>query len=265
MGLKRHYGYAWNFPKIKLKNICLCTMGSKRLCIGVLVLFGCFCDAQWGYQSLDTNANHFGMPTYTQAPVVARQTFGKPAYTQAPVVTRPTFGKPAYTQAPVVTRPTFGKPAYTQAPVTARPTFGKPAYTQAPVTARPTFGKPAYTQAPVTARPTFGKPAYTQAPVTARPTFGGPKVPTIPVAAPTPNPIPAKVYCGESSVQIEVDMDLLGIGHVIQPSDITLGGCGPVAQDESTGMLLFETELHDCGSVLAVGSMRFMWVVLVCG
>ncbi|KAJ8337282.1 hypothetical protein SKAU_G00385020 [Synaphobranchus kaupii] len=46
-------------------------------------------------------------------------------------------------------------------------------------------------------------------------------------------------------------MDLLGIGHLIQPSDINLGGCGPVGQHGSE-VLLFETELHGCGSVLAM-------------
>ncbi|XP_061117845.1 zona pellucida sperm-binding protein 3-like [Conger conger] len=193
----------------------------------------------------------FSRPAYTQAPVVALPAFSKPAYTPAPVVARPTFSRPAYTPAPVVARPTFSRPAYTQAPVVALPAFSKPAYTPAPVVARPAFSRPAYTPAPVVARPTF-KPAYTPAPVTARPTLEGPTAPKIPVEAPTPNPIPAKVHCGESSVQVEVDMDLLGIGHVIQPSDITLGGCSPVAQDESAQVLLFETELHGCGSVLAM-------------
>ncbi|XP_061078082.1 uncharacterized protein LOC133111613 isoform X8 [Conger conger] len=205
----------------------------------------------------------FGEPPYTQPPVVAHPTFGKPPYTQPPVLAHPTFGKPSYTQppntqAPVVAYPTFGRPPYTQppntqAPVVAYPTFGKPPYTQppntqAPVVAYPTFGKPPYTQPPVAAHPTFGKPPYTQPPMT--PTFGGPKVPTIPVEAPTSKPNAVKVYCGESSVQMEVDMDLLGIGQLIQPSDITLGGCGPVEQKGSMPVLLFETELHGCGSIL---------------
>ncbi|KAJ8249100.1 hypothetical protein GJAV_G00231170 [Gymnothorax javanicus] len=51
---------------------------------------------------------------------------------------------------------------------------------------------------------------------------------------------------------MEVDMDLLGIGQLIQASDITLGGCGPVGQDGSNQVLVFETELHSCGSVLAM-------------
>ncbi|XP_035243668.1 zona pellucida sperm-binding protein 3-like isoform X1 [Anguilla anguilla] len=140
------------------------------------------------------------------------------------------------------------QPVGSQAPVTARPPLGRPWFTQAPVTPRPTFGGPGFTQAPVTPRPTFGGPGFTQAPVTPRPTLWGP---TVPVEPPTPKPDAVKAHCGESSVQLEVDMDLLGIGHLIQPSDITLGGCGPVGQDKSSLHLLFETELHGCGSVLA--------------
>ncbi|KAJ8249101.1 hypothetical protein GJAV_G00231180 [Gymnothorax javanicus] len=99
-------------------------------------------------------------------------------------------------------------------------------------------------------RPTVGKPV-TQ--VTARP--------TIPVEPPTPKPDAVKVYCGERSVQMEVDMDLLGTGQLIQPSDLTLGGCGPVGQDGSNQVLVFETELHSCGSVLAVSHICLMWMV----
>nr|BCD71176.1 egg envelope protein [Ophichthidae sp. und] len=193
-----------------------------------------------------------GRPGFTQAPVTPRPTIGRPGFTQAPVTPRPTIGRPGFTQAPVTPRPTIGRPGFTQAPVTPRPTIGRPGFTQGPVTPRPTIGRPGFTQGPVTPRPTIGRPGFTQGPVTPRPTIGEPKGSTIPVEPPTPNPDAVKVFCGESSVQMEVDMDLLGIGHLIQPSDITLGGCGPVEQKGSTPVLLFETELHGCGSVLAM-------------
>ncbi|XP_035248070.1 zona pellucida sperm-binding protein 3-like [Anguilla anguilla] len=141
------------------------------------------------------------------------------------------------------------KPVGSQAPITARPTFGRPWFTQGPAT-RPTIGRPGFTQGPAT-RPTIGRPGFTQGPAT-RPTLGGPKGSTIPAEPPTPKPDAVKAHCGESSVQLEVDMDLLGIGHLIQPTDITLGGCGHVDLDGSTQVLLFETELHSCGSVLAM-------------
>ncbi|XP_064191271.1 zona pellucida sperm-binding protein 3-like isoform X2 [Anguilla rostrata] len=192
----------------------------------------------------------FGGAGYTQAPVRPRPTFGGAGYTQAPVSPRPTFGGAGYTQAPVSPRPTFGGAGYTQAPVSPRPTFGGAGYTQAPVSPRPTFGGAGYTQAPVSPRPTFGGAGYTQAPVSPRPTFGGPKLPTTAVEYPTSKPDAVKVYCGESSVQLDVDMDFLGNNHLIQPSDITLGGCGPVGQDVSARVLFFATELHGCNSVL---------------
>ncbi|KAJ8415518.1 hypothetical protein AAFF_G00424980 [Aldrovandia affinis] len=47
-------------------------------------------------------------------------------------------------------------------------------------------------------------------------------------------------------------MDLLGIGQLIQPSDITLGGCWPIGQDSSAEVLVFETELQGCGSTLTM-------------
>ena len=97
--------------------------------------------------------------------------------------------------------------------------------------------------------------------MTTGPTLGRPKLPTVPVEAPTAKPDAVAVHCGEGSVQLEVDMDLLGIGHLIQPSDITLGGCGPVEQKGSTPVLLFETELHGCGSVLSVCSAYFICTV----
>ncbi|XP_035248068.1 zona pellucida sperm-binding protein 3-like isoform X1 [Anguilla anguilla] len=201
-------------------------MRGERLFIG-LIVFGVFeylCDAQGGYQSSNSNAGDF---------VTTPQLNRKPVGSQAPVTARPTFGRPWFTQGPA-TRPTIGRPGFTQGPAT-----------------RPTIGRPGFTQGPAT-RPTIGRPGFTQAPVTPRPTLGGPKGSTIPVEPPTPKPDAVKAHCGESSVQLEVDMDLLGIGHLIQPTDITLGGCGPVDLDGPTQVLLFETELHSCGSVLAM-------------
>ncbi|KAJ8337279.1 hypothetical protein SKAU_G00384990 [Synaphobranchus kaupii] len=188
------------------------------------------------------------IPGFTRAPVTPRPTRWIPGITKAPVTPRPTRWIPGITQAPVTPRPTRWIPGITQAPVTPRPTRWIPGITRAPVMPRPTRWIPGITQAPVTPRPTHKIPGFTQAPVTPRPTQ---KEPTIVVETPTPKPNAVKVHCGESSVQFEVDMDLLGIGHLIQPSDINLGGCGPVGQHGSE-VLLFETELHGCGSVLAM-------------
>ncbi|XP_041934563.1 uncharacterized protein LOC121697213 isoform X2 [Alosa sapidissima] len=53
--------------------------------------------------------------------------------------------------------------------------------------------------------------------------------------------------CGETSLQLTVKMDLLGTGDLIDPADITLGGCSPTVLDESQQELLFETALRECG------------------
>uniref|UniRef100_A0A8C9RZP1 Zona pellucida sperm-binding protein 3 n=1 Tax=Scleropages formosus TaxID=113540 RepID=A0A8C9RZP1_SCLFO len=65
-------------------------------------------------------------------------------------------------------------------------------------------------------------------------------------------PSAVKVECREDSVLVEVQQDMLSNGQMIQPSEITLGGCVPVGQDPSRGVLLFVSELHGCGSTLTV-------------
>ncbi|TNN71038.1 Zona pellucida sperm-binding protein 3 [Liparis tanakae] len=56
------------------------------------------------------------------------------------------------------------------------------------------------------------------------------------------------VRCGESRIQVEVSQDLHGLGKLIDPEDITLGGCSPTEIDDWAHVLVFEYELHDCGS-----------------
>ncbi|XP_068585827.1 zona pellucida sperm-binding protein 3-like [Cebidichthys violaceus] len=56
------------------------------------------------------------------------------------------------------------------------------------------------------------------------------------------------VRCGESRIQVEVSQDLLGLGKLINPGDITLGGCAATEIDDVSHVLAFEYELHRCGS-----------------
>ncbi|KAM8904575.1 zona pellucida sperm-binding protein 3-like [Spinachia spinachia] len=56
------------------------------------------------------------------------------------------------------------------------------------------------------------------------------------------------VRCGESRIQVEVSQDLLGLGKLINPDDITLGGCPATEVDSWSNVLVFEYELHNCGS-----------------
>ena len=66
----------------------------------------------------------------------------------------------------------------------------------------------------------------------------------------TPQSVTA--VCGEELLQLTVKMDFLGTGHLINPADITLGGCAPTRLDESQQELLFETALHECGGTAQV-------------
>lgn len=59
-------------------------------------------------------------------------------------------------------------------------------------------------------------------------------------------------WCGESVVRVQVNQDLLGIGRLIQPERITLGGCAATEEDAEAHVLTFESELHGCGSELTV-------------
>uniref|UniRef100_A0A668A9H5 Zona pellucida sperm-binding protein 3 n=1 Tax=Myripristis murdjan TaxID=586833 RepID=A0A668A9H5_9TELE len=66
-------------------------------------------------------------------------------------------------------------------------------------------------------------------------------------------PVPADsvaVRCGEGGVTVEVKQNFLGNGQLINPRDLTLGGCA--ALDTSDHILLFQTELQGCGSIITV-------------
>lgn len=60
------------------------------------------------------------------------------------------------------------------------------------------------------------------------------------------------VRCGESRIQVEVSQDLLGSGELINPEDITLGGCPATELDSWSNVLVFDYELHNCGSTRVV-------------
>uniref|UniRef100_A0A3Q3FWH6 Zona pellucida sperm-binding protein 3 n=1 Tax=Kryptolebias marmoratus TaxID=37003 RepID=A0A3Q3FWH6_KRYMA len=68
-------------------------------------------------------------------------------------------------------------------------------------------------------------------------------------------PVPAAtvaVECRESTAHVEVKKDMFGIGQFISPADLTLGDCGPIAEDNTAHVLIYEAALQDCGSVLAM-------------
>ncbi len=69
------------------------------------------------------------------------------------------------------------------------------------------------------------------------------------------HPVPANsvaAQCGENSIYVEVMEDFFGTGLLIMPSAFTLGGCTATGEDSSTQVLIFESELHGCGSTSLV-------------
>ncbi|XP_029542827.1 zona pellucida sperm-binding protein 3-like [Oncorhynchus nerka] len=78
-----------------------------------------------------------------------------------------------------------------------------------------------------------------------------------------PLPVPASsiaVQCGETAARVEVKRDLLGIGQLIHPAGLTLGGCAVTGEDASAQVLIFVTELHECGSTLTMTEDSLVYV-----
>ncbi|XP_034723333.1 zona pellucida sperm-binding protein 3-like [Etheostoma cragini] len=67
------------------------------------------------------------------------------------------------------------------------------------------------------------------------------------------------VRCWQSKIQVEVSQDLLGLGQLIKPEDLTLGGCPATEVDNLSHVLAFESELHACGSRLVITENVFIY------
>ncbi|ROI15129.1 Zona pellucida sperm-binding protein 3 [Anabarilius grahami] len=80
-----------------------------------------------------------------------------------------------------------------------------------------------------------------------------PQQPDIPFELPHPIP-PNSVaaQCGENSVYVEVKEDFFGTGKPLISSAFKLGGCAATGEDPSAQVLIFESELHGCGSTSTV-------------
>uniref|UniRef100_A0A3B4E8Z1 Zona pellucida sperm-binding protein 3 n=1 Tax=Pygocentrus nattereri TaxID=42514 RepID=A0A3B4E8Z1_PYGNA len=86
-----------------------------------------------------------------------------------------------------------------------------------------------------------------------------PKVPERPQQSPVDfdlqQPAPANsvaAACGESVVFVEVKQNLFGTGHLVNSSSLTLGGCAAVGQDSEAQVLIFQSELQACDSMLSM-------------
>ncbi|XP_032365590.1 zona pellucida sperm-binding protein 3 [Etheostoma spectabile] len=67
------------------------------------------------------------------------------------------------------------------------------------------------------------------------------------------------VRCWQSKIQVEVSQDLLGLGKLIKPEDLTLGDCSATEVDTLSHVLVFESELHTCGSRLVITENVFIY------
>ncbi|XP_061749672.1 zona pellucida sperm-binding protein 3-like [Nerophis ophidion] len=66
------------------------------------------------------------------------------------------------------------------------------------------------------------------------------------------------VVCGPNFVRVEAEKDLLGTGRAVRSEDVTLGGCPATSEDSH--VLVFEAELHTCGSQLLMSEDNFSYV-----
>ncbi|KAL2102807.1 hypothetical protein ACEWY4_001975 [Coilia grayii] len=64
------------------------------------------------------------------------------------------------------------------------------------------------------------------------------------------DPQSVSAHCGESLLHLQVKRDFFGTGQLISPLDVSLGGCAPTGFNSFSETLLFETELHTCGSTV---------------
>ncbi|XP_041666459.1 zona pellucida sperm-binding protein 3-like [Cheilinus undulatus] len=67
------------------------------------------------------------------------------------------------------------------------------------------------------------------------------------------------VRCGESKVQVEVSQDLPGLSRNVKPEEMTLGGCSATDVDDLSHVLVFESQLHGCGSKLVMTEDAFIY------
>ncbi|XP_031725004.1 zona pellucida sperm-binding protein 3-like isoform X1 [Anarrhichthys ocellatus] len=65
--------------------------------------------------------------------------------------------------------------------------------------------------------------------------------------------------CGERSVWVQAKRDLLGMGKPVLAADVTLGGCPAAWEDPEEQVLIFESELHGCGSQLKMSEDSFIY------
>lgn len=91
-----------------------------------------------------------------------------------------------------------------------------------------------------------------------------PEQPAVPFAlrqAISANSVAAQ--CGENAVYVEVMEDFFGTGKPLMASAFSLGGCTATGEDNTAQVLIFESELHGCNSMLTVRVLKIWSCLLV--
>ncbi|XP_067091197.1 zona pellucida sperm-binding protein 3-like [Osmerus mordax] len=71
------------------------------------------------------------------------------------------------------------------------------------------------------------------------------------------------VQCGPNSIRVEVKQDLFGIGQPIKTEDLNLGGCKATGEDANSRVVIFESELNRCGSVVTIAEDTLVYVFVL--
>lgn len=82
----------------------------------------------------------------------------------------------------------------------------------------------------------------------------------MPVKSEMSVPIPAQsvaISCGEETAAVEVKQDFLGNGQLVNPADLTLGGCPVILVDD--GVFHFRTALQGCNSTIVMTDEAFIY------
>ncbi|KAK9956632.1 hypothetical protein ABG768_014351 [Culter alburnus] len=68
------------------------------------------------------------------------------------------------------------------------------------------------------------------------------------------------VQCWEDAVHVEVKQDFFGTGQLLEPSLLSLGGCGVVDLDAAAGVFVFHSPLQECGGELVMTEDELVYI-----
>ncbi|RXN06304.1 putative protein C1orf112 -like [Labeo rohita] len=71
------------------------------------------------------------------------------------------------------------------------------------------------------------------------------------------------VQCWENGVHVEVKQDFFGTGQLLEPSQLSLGGCGVMDMDAAARVLIFHSALQECGSELVATEDELVYIFTI--